>query len=43
MYSRGATPYQNREALADNYTPEKLVGRDEELDEYWSALEPVIG
>ena len=35
-------PYTNREALLDDYTPETLVGRDDELDEYHSALKPAI-
>lgn len=41
-FERSATPFQNREALLDDYTPETLVGRDDELDEYHEALEPVI-
>jgi cell division control protein 6 len=37
-----AFPYENREALLDDYTPETLVGRDNELEEYHSALLPAI-
>ena len=35
-------PYINREALLDDYTPETLVGRDDELDAYHAALTPAI-
>src|SRR6056297_2392680 len=35
-------PYDNREALLDSYTPDTLVGRDDELDEYHAALLPAI-
>lgn len=35
-------PYENREALLDDYTPEVLVGRDNELEEYHAALLPAI-
>ncbi len=41
-FERGATPYSNRDALLDDYTPDKLVGRDDELQEYHGLLEPVI-
>lgn len=41
-FKRGNTPYVNRGALTDEYTPNSLVGRDDELEEYHSALEPVI-
>ena len=37
-----AFPYTNREALLDDYTPNTLVGRDDELDEYHAALLPAI-
>ncbi|MFC4553613.1 MULTISPECIES: Cdc6/Cdc18 family protein [Halorussus] len=35
-------PYKNREALLDDYTPDTLVGRDDELQEYHAALLPAI-
>ena len=35
-------PYTNREALLDDYTPDTLVGRDDELEEYHAALLPAI-
>lgn len=35
-------PYTHREALLDDYTPESLVGRDDELDAYHAALQPAI-
>lgn len=41
-FERGETPYQNRDALLDDYTPDKLVGRDKELEDYQSLLNPVI-
>ncbi|SEP22370.1 orc1/cdc6 family replication initiation protein [Halogranum amylolyticum] len=34
--------YRNRDALLDDYTPETLVGRDDELQQYHSALQPAI-
>ena len=34
--------FQNREALLEEWTPETLVGRDEELKRYHAALQPVI-
>ena len=37
-----AFPYENREALLDDYTPDTLVGRDSELEEYHAALLPAI-
>ncbi|WP_231189794.1 orc1/cdc6 family replication initiation protein [Haladaptatus sp. DYF46] len=41
-FNRSTTPFRNREALLDDYTPDTFVGRDDELDEYHEALEPVI-
>lgn len=34
--------FEEREALLEEWTPEKLVGRDEELRQYHAALQPVI-
>jgi archaeal cell division control protein 6 len=34
--------FEEREALLEEWTPEKLVGRDDELSEYHAALQPVI-
>ncbi|NHN42757.1 AAA family ATPase [Halorubellus sp. JP-L1] len=34
--------FQNRDALTEQYTPDELVGRDEELTEFHAALQPVI-
>lgn len=34
--------FENREALLEEWTPENLVGRDEELSRYHAALQPVI-
>ncbi|UPV77166.1 orc1/cdc6 family replication initiation protein (plasmid) [Halorussus limi] len=41
-FSPQAFPYENREALLDDYTPDTLVGRDSELEEYHAALLPAI-
>jgi len=41
-FERGKTPYTNRDALLDDYTPDELVGRDDELEEYQQLLNPVI-
>lgn len=35
-------PFENREALLDDWTPDTLVGRDAELEEYHAALQPAI-
>lgn len=34
--------FKQREALLEEWTPDELVGRDEELHQYHSALQPVI-
>lgn len=34
--------FREREALLEEWTPEELVGRDEELSQYHAALQPVI-
>lgn len=34
--------FANRSALSEEYVPDTLVGRDEELTEYFNALQPVI-
>ncbi|CDK39318.1 orc1/cdc6 family replication initiation protein [Halorubrum sp. AJ67] len=34
--------FENREALLEEWTPDSLVGRDEELTRYHAALQPVI-
>ncbi|EMA33195.1 orc1/cdc6 family replication initiation protein [Halobiforma nitratireducens] len=34
--------FAEREALLEEWTPEKLVGRDQELKQYHAALQPVI-
>ncbi len=34
--------FRNRESLQESYTPERIVGRDEELEEYRDALIPVV-
>ncbi|MFC6723521.1 orc1/cdc6 family replication initiation protein [Halobium palmae] len=38
----GRECYSNRDALLDDYTPKELVGRDAELQQYHSALQPAI-
>lgn len=35
-------PFKDRNALLDDYTPDELVGRDNELSEYHAALQPAI-
>ncbi|WP_339106493.1 orc1/cdc6 family replication initiation protein [Haloterrigena salinisoli] len=35
-------PFQNRNALLDDYTPDEMVGRDDELEAYHTALQPAI-
>jgi len=37
-----ASIFRNRDALTEHWTPDELVGRDEELREYHTALQPVI-
>lgn len=34
--------YKYRDSLSENYTPETIVGRDNEITQYHSALQPVI-
>lgn len=34
--------FRNRETLQESYTPESIVGRDDELKEYRDALMPVV-
>ncbi|ELZ87903.1 Orc1-type DNA replication protein [Haloferax volcanii JCM 10717] len=41
-FSQSNQIFKNRDVLREDYTPEELVGRDEELSEYHSALQPVI-
>ncbi|KAB1187512.1 MULTISPECIES: Cdc6/Cdc18 family protein [Haloferax] len=41
-FSQSNDIFKNRDVLREDYTPEELVGRDEELGEYHSALQPVI-
>jgi len=42
IFVRGNTPFRDRDALSDRYTPTELVGRDEELAQYKNYLEPVV-
>ncbi|WP_442905104.1 orc1/cdc6 family replication initiation protein [Haladaptatus sp. ZSTT2] len=41
-FERDDSLYKNRDALLEEYTPDELVGRDEELEEFHAALQPVI-
>ncbi|WP_433631127.1 orc1/cdc6 family replication initiation protein [Halomicrococcus sp. NG-SE-24] len=34
--------YKNRDSLSEDYTPNTIVGRDEEISQYHTALQPVI-
>jgi cell division control protein 6 len=42
MFERDTEVYRNRDALREDYQPSELVGRDEELERYKTALQPVI-
>lgn len=42
MFERDTEIYKNRDALREDYQPDELVGRDEELQKYQAALQPVI-
>ena len=42
MFERDTEIYRDRDALREDYQPAQLVGRDEELDTYRAALQPVI-
>lgn len=42
MFERDTDIYRNRDALREDYQPDQLVGRDEELERYKTALQPVI-
>lgn len=41
-FDRDNTIYKNRDALLEEYTPHNLVGRDNELEEYHAALQPIV-
>lgn len=41
-FTPGNHPFRNRNALLDDYTPDEMVGRDNELKEYHGALKPAI-
>ncbi len=41
-FKPGQQVFADRNVLLDDYTPENLVGRDDELDEYHAALQPAI-
>lgn len=34
--------YRDRDKLSEDYTPDEIVGRDEEIERYHTALQPVI-
>jgi len=42
MFERDTEIYRNRDALREDYQPDELVGRDEEIERYKTALQPVI-
>ncbi|GGM61855.1 cell division control protein 6 [Halarchaeum rubridurum] len=42
LFERDTDIYRDRDALREDYQPAELVGRDEELSTYTSALQPVI-
>jgi len=41
-FTPSTTIFEQREALLEEWTPEELVGRDQELQQYHAALQPVI-
>lgn len=41
-FTPGNFPFEDRNTLLDDYTPEEIVGRDDELHEYHAALQPAI-
>jgi cell division control protein 6 len=42
MFERDTEIYRDRDALREDYQPDEVVGRTEELDAYQAALQPVI-
>ena len=42
LFERDTEIYENRDALREDYQPDQLVGRDEEIQMYQAALQPVI-
>jgi len=42
LFERDHDIYRDRDALREDYQPDELVGRDEELHTYQAALQPVI-
>jgi len=42
VFTRGKTPFADRDVLSDRYTPDELVGRDKELEQYIDYLEPAV-
>ena len=42
LFERDTDIYRDRDALREDYQPDELVGRDEELGTYRAALQPVI-
>lgn len=42
LFERDTNIYQDRDALREDYQPSELVGRDEEIQTYRAALQPVI-
>jgi cell division control protein 6 len=42
LFERGNTPFADRDALSSHYTPNELVGRDEEIEQYMNYLEPAV-
>jgi cell division control protein 6 len=42
IFERDTDIYKDRDALREDYQPDELVGRDTELEQYKTALQPVI-
>ena len=41
-FERKANVFRNKDALGESYRPEKIEERDEEIEEYMDALQPVV-
>lgn len=41
-FGRDTTIFRNEDVLTDDYTPDELPGREDEIKQYQSALQPVV-
>lgn len=42
LFTPDTSVYENRDAVKDSYSPDKIVGRDDEIEDYMQSLQPVI-